>query len=144
MTKLTEYVCQCDACKGMCERAPCHGTPKEMQAIIDAGYGDRLWVNDQWDTEMVYIKPLPSPDSLTGGWVDLHGRCPFYRDGLCELHDKGLKPLEGRTAIHAEGAKARGFYLRQGIAKAWRKPYGQFVLKRFNEQDAAVGHTGVL
>lgn len=26
--------------------------------------------------------------------------CIFFHDGLCELHDKGLKPTEGRLSYH--------------------------------------------
>lgn len=29
------------------------------------------------------------------------GSCAFLKDGLCELHSKGLKPLEGRLAHHS-------------------------------------------
>lgn len=36
-----EQPCTCDKCKNMCE-VPCIGTPKDIEAIIDAGYADRL------------------------------------------------------------------------------------------------------
>lgn len=36
-----EQPCSCDKCKNMCE-VPCIGTPKDIEAIIDAGYADRL------------------------------------------------------------------------------------------------------
>lgn len=65
-----EQPCTCDKCKNMCE-VPCIGTPKDIEAIIDAGYADRL----------------------KDGW------CAFRQpDGLCELHDRGLKPTEGVLA----------------------------------------------
>lgn len=28
------------------------------------------------------------------------GHCTFFRNGLCELHDAGLKPTEGRLSYH--------------------------------------------
>lgn len=68
-----EQPCACDKCKNMC-KVPCIGRPKDIEAIIDAGYADRL------PTEK-------------DGW------CAFRRpDGLCELHDRGLKPTEGVLA----------------------------------------------
>lgn len=36
-----EQPCTCDKCKNMC-KVPCIGTPKDIEAIIDAGYADRL------------------------------------------------------------------------------------------------------
>lgn len=30
-----------------------------------------------------------------------NGWCTFFHDGLCELHDKGLKPTEGRLSHHS-------------------------------------------
>ena len=36
-----EQPCACDKCKNMC-KVPCIGTPKDIEAIIDAGYADRL------------------------------------------------------------------------------------------------------
>lgn len=40
-----EQPCTCDKCKNMCE-VPCIGTPKDIEAIIDAGYADRLKRNN--------------------------------------------------------------------------------------------------
>lgn len=37
--------CACKDCFQMCH-APCCGTPDDMQALIDAGYGDRLMYDD--------------------------------------------------------------------------------------------------
>lgn len=70
-----EQPCTCDKCKNMC-KVPCIGTPKDIEAIIDAGYADRL------------------KETM---WMD--GWCAFRQpDGLCELHDRGLKPTEGVLA----------------------------------------------
>ena len=89
-----EQPCSCDKCKNMCE-VPCIGTPKDIEAIIDAGYADRL-KETKWMTgfRLAREKPIdmiqPAEES---GW------CVFRRpDGLCELHDRGLKPTEGVLA----------------------------------------------
>lgn len=89
-----EQPCACDKCKNMCE-VPCIGTPKDIEAIIDAGYADRL-KETMWMTgfRLAREKPIamiqPAEES---GW------CVFRRpDGLCEPHDRGLKPTEGVLA----------------------------------------------
>lgn len=77
-----EQPCTCDKCKNMCE-VPCIGTPKDIEAIIDAGYADRL-KETMWMVGYLAVKD---------GW------CAFRQpDGLCELHDRGLKPTEGVLA----------------------------------------------
>lgn len=132
MTKLHEYVCSCDTCKNMCKKAPCHGTPEEMLAIMNANprYMDWLHINKQWDTNMVFIRPV-GPYA-----VDLIGQCPFQTsEGMCELHDKGLKPIEGRVAIHKggeDGHPRKG--IRASLAQSWEKPIGQAVLKEFRNR----------
>lgn len=79
-----EQPCTCDKCKNMCE-VPCIGTPKDIEAIIDAGYADRL-KETMWMVGYLAVKD---------GW------CAFRRpDGLCELHDSGLKPTEGVLASY--------------------------------------------
>ena len=88
--------CSCEKCRSMCH-APCLGTPDDIEKLIQAGYGDRLAVA-QWgvgilagvtDKVIAMLQPRLEPN----GW------CTFRRaDGLCELHYKGLKPLEGKLA----------------------------------------------
>ncbi len=88
--------CACQKCKNLCH-TPCLGTPEDIEALIEAGYGDRLMLT-KWGVGILagltnkmisMLQPRLEPD----GW------CTFRReDGLCELHDKGLKPLEGRLA----------------------------------------------
>ena len=50
-----------------------------------------------------------------------NGYCTFFRDGLCELHDLGLKPTEGRLSHHSitkENFKF-GKSLSWNVAKEW-------------------------
>lgn len=102
---LPESQCACDECSAMCKRAPCWGTPEEIQAIIDAGYGDRLmhqWWVGSWskgDTQMVQPAIQGHEGGVSPFWPS--GPCTFLTaDNKCELHDKDLKPMEGRLAIH--------------------------------------------
>lgn len=89
-----EQPCTCDKCKNMCE-VPCIGTPKDIEAIIDAGYADRI-KETMWMVGYLAVKEKPITmiqPTVKDGW------CAFRRpDGLCELHDRGLKPTEGVLA----------------------------------------------
>ena len=91
-------VCNCERCKAQCH-TPCLGTPEDINKLIEAGYQDRL-APTLWAAGMIMglidhpIKML-QPKQEDNGW------CTFYNDGLCELHDKGLKPTEGRLSHHS-------------------------------------------
>lgn len=89
-----EQPCTCDKCKNMC-KVSCIGTPKDIEAIIDAGYADRL-KETMWMVGYLAVKEKPIAmiqPTEKDGW------CVFRRpDGLCELHDRGLKPTEGVLA----------------------------------------------
>lgn len=90
--------CKCEKCRSQC-RTPCIGTPEDITKLIEAGYQSRLSPT-LWAAGMLMgltdhpIKML-QPIREDNGW------CTFYHDGLCELHDKGLKPTEGRLSHHS-------------------------------------------
>lgn len=55
-----EQPCTCDKCKNMCE-VPCIGTPKDIEAIIDAGYADRL-KETMWMVGYLAVKEKTNSD----------------------------------------------------------------------------------
>ncbi len=81
--------CKCQVCKTQC-KTPCFGTPEDMVNIIAAGYQYRVCVQVINGTQM--ITPLPDME---------RGCCTFFRNGLCELHESGLKPTVGKLAHHS-------------------------------------------
>lgn len=89
-----ERPCACDKCKNM-RKVPCIGTPKDMEAIMDAGYADRL----KGTMRMAgYLAVKEKPIAMIQP-TGKDGRRAFRRpDGLRELHDRGLKPAEGVPA----------------------------------------------
>ena len=98
---MQESVCACDKCKKMCLTQPCLGTPDDIYKIIAAGHSSKLslsyWltgmVTDSFDRPVQMIQPKALED----------GSCAFLDDqNLCTLHDLGLKPTEGKVAIHSE------------------------------------------
>lgn len=95
--KYTENECSCEKCKSMC-KTPCVGTPDDMMKLINAGYSERL-SRTGWAAGIMLGTHHKIID-IIAPLKDLEkGRCTFQTDeGLCELHDMGLKPTEGRFA----------------------------------------------
>lgn len=124
--------CACTRCKNMCRIAPCIPDPAGAQKLIDAGYKDKLELG--WYSSTLYdesfdwpcIKPIKKED---------YSACIFFNDeGLCDLHDKGLKPIEGQLAIH--DIKDSG--LRKWICFSWVSKEGIAVMKQFEDSENAV------
>lgn len=89
--------CKCSLCKMQCH-TPCLGTPQDIEGLIDAGYADKL-ASILWCAGMimgVIDVPIPMIQAIAG-----EEYCVFSHNGLCELHDKGLKPTEGRLSHHS-------------------------------------------
>lgn len=114
--------CKCVSCQSQCMREPCLGTPSDIQKIKDAGFSDRI-VPTAWaagillrvTTEVIEMEqPLFDP---------LKGSCTFFNNGLCELHDLGLKPTEGKLSHHSikkdnyNGSRSLSWL----VAKTWIK-----------------------
>ena len=95
--------CTCDSCKAMCSR-PCYTTPRDAERLINAGFAGRLRAENSYDYETYVISPSfkgrEGIDDSAHDWHQ-HQGCTFQdKDGLCELHSLGLKPLEARLVIH--------------------------------------------
>ncbi len=117
--------CKCEMCKNQC-RTPCLGTPEDILRLIDAGYKDRLKPT-MWLTGMALGK-LPYPIPMVQAEVMENGWCTFRRDdGLCELHDLGLKPTEGRLSHHSLTKENYSFSkgLSYNVAKEWLEAKNQ-------------------
>jgi hypothetical protein len=84
--------CSCTTCATMCTRCPCLGTPSDILALIDAGYIDNVGVVTWAAGVFVGIPPIP----VVGLDMKKDGSCCMYDNGLCKLHDTGLKPTEGK------------------------------------------------
>lgn len=97
---MTPITCACDRCRDACARSTCLPTPDEARALIRAGLGDRL-ATYEFDGQR-FVGPAPKgQEGARGLWHTRHeGGCTFFDGRHCELHARGLKPLEGRLAHH--------------------------------------------
>lgn len=126
----------------MCNR-PCWPIPSEIAPIIAAGEGHRLmldwWVgnfrddNDEYDGDVYILCPAnpgrEGQEASSSFWILSEG-CAFHTsDGLCQLHDRGLKPLEGRVAHHRQqNSKVNVHEL---VARAWDTEEGRDVVAQW-------------
>jgi hypothetical protein len=97
------------------------GTPKEIAAIIASGYAQSVELvistNNDPSLDFTVVKPRGNhPTDPT------QGTCVFYEQGKCMLHNAGLKPIEGRVAIHG---KKNPRLLYHHLKRAWNTRLGR-------------------
>jgi len=114
--------CKCSLCKKQCQTCPCLGTPEDIQKIKDAGFADKIFPT-VWAAGLIMGVIDREIDMEQPGFNEETGSCVFYKDGLCQLHDLGLKPTEGRLSHHSH--KIDNFNpkksLAWAVAKEWIK-----------------------
>jgi len=133
-----ESVCSCDTCKNMCIHRPCWPTPEESSDLIDAGYGNRL-MYDWWvlpGGEIPIISPAIVGYENQRAPLFPTGRCTFLtKENLCELHDIGLKPFEGRMS-NCKNLKSD---LHKVVSKFWDCETGSVVVKKWKSLEQNYG-----
>lgn len=122
--------CSCTICQSMC-RTPCLGTPEDIERLVDAGYADRL-VPTEWGVGMIVgliSRPIYMLQAET-----VNGWCTFFHNGLCELHSRGLKPIEGKLAHHTDpiihGNQRISLNVAWLVAKEWMKETNLPIIER--------------
>ncbi len=110
--------CKCKQCQQQCRTCPCLGTPADIERLIDAGYSEQLAETDWCVGKLVGAIPYPIPMVQA---IQTDTGCIFFHDGLCELHDKGLKPTEGRLSHHSTQLEKFRFRnsIAWNVAKEW-------------------------
>lgn len=121
VTGAKSSACSCDRCRDQC-KSPCLGTPEDIEKLVLAGYQDRL-ARTIWLAGKV-MGITDKGVELIAPWVDKEtGFCTFYKDGWCELHEKDLKPTEGRLSSHRTRiVNDRNQVLSWAVAKEWIDP----------------------
>jgi len=86
-----------------------------------------------------YVSMGPKGLMLAGirqalGMELLNSGCVLLTDeGLCSLHDAGLKPTEGRKSCCKNGVNGEGFSLHLAVGKTWNTEAGRAVVARWRE-----------
>jgi len=58
-----------------------------------------------------------------------YGPCTFHKSNLCQLHDMGLKPSEGRMVNHDYDKSTSGVH--EAIAQSWNNPEAQELVRQW-------------
>ena len=96
-TNLKSCTCSCDKCVTMCRTAVCIGTPLDIAKIILAGHIDKL-VMTLWGAGSKY--GIHDKIDMIQLVFDSEKKqcCMLNENNLCNLHDAGIKPSEGKMA----------------------------------------------
>lgn len=131
ITQLQSTECACDICKKMCDR-PCWPSPEEARKLIEMGYSERLML-DYWASEKNIELICPAILTFEGQQAPFIpiGGCTFKdKEGLCMLHDKGLKPIEGRLPDH----NSKIPNLHHEVARLWDNDEGRKLVKEWRNR----------
>jgi hypothetical protein len=122
---IKEYICSCPKCRELCRRVPCLGTPQEIAAIINSGYAylNQLVISTDNDPSLDFTVVKPRGNHPTD---PTKGTCVFYTKGKCVLHSDGLKPVEGRVAMHD---KKTPRLLYHHLKRAWNTKLGRELIE---------------
>lgn len=136
LEKYKPSVCDCKWCRDSCKNRPCWPTPEEALKIIDAGYTKYLmcdfWDDPEGDTYIIG-PAFKGCEGRIPSWSKFTGCCALLSDdGLCKLHSKDLKPLEGRLVSHTNSNKD----VHKLIASLWKSEIGKSVVERWRDETA--------
>jgi len=131
LADIPETSCSCDTCKKMCDR-PCWPTPEEVEELVKKGFGKRLmldWWQRCFSDDIMLVSPaLIGFEQRMAPSLHPIGGCTFQNsDGLCELHQIGLKPIEGRLASCKR--QNNGYDLHKAVSELWDSDKGREVVK---------------
>ena len=125
-TKTTTNSCNCNTCQAMCHQCPCLGTPREMMKLATMPeYQNNISISLIANPIVIgeFGKPITM---LTPDFDEVKGHCSFLVNGLCSLHDAGLKPLEGKTASCNVTDGKKSFDIYKSICEEWEKLSNNF------------------
>jgi len=124
--------CDCEKCSNMC-KAPCCGTPEDFRNLIDNGFGNRLMIDD-WLDEPPMLKPaMKGSESRKAPWETRTEKgCTFWHNGKCDLHNSGLKPTQGKLALHAQSEEECD-YIREIIVNSWETEDADTIIEEWTK-----------
>lgn len=110
--------CSCEICIGYCNR-PGWWTVEEARKVIEAGYAKRMMFEVSPERDFGVLSPaFKGNESNYSLQIYSKQGCTFLKNGLCELYEKGLVPLECRYCHHER--KGLGLKCHLDIEKEWK------------------------
>ena len=126
LNKIESTECSCNQCKLMCYVSPCFPTPEDVDKLLKAGYETLLKPTTYININNFESFNLIAPNSKQIITIDKNGnnivlnKCVMLDDNnLCKLHKLGLKPTEGKLAIHNK-PQDETVEFRVAICETWK------------------------
>lgn len=133
--KVLPSECECERCSVMCQ-APCCGTPEDINKLMKAGYANRLMFDDwpDWDGGSDMLKPaMKGSEGSRAPWeTRTEEGCTFWKDGKCELHKSGLKPIQGKLVTH-DSSDEQIQWIIDKIRRSWKTKKAKAVIKKWKK-----------
>jgi hypothetical protein len=124
--------CGCGACVSYCLR-PGWWTVAEATGALDAGLGRRMMLEMSPDGSFAVLSPaFKGCEGNLAASLHASRGCNFLKDGLCELHDTSLQPLECRFCHHER--RGRGPACHAELGADWNTPVGRALVVRWSRE----------
>lgn len=127
--------CTCDKCKAMCQ-IPCAGSFEDIKKIIEHGFEKKLMLGTYYrlNGDIAFLLPAYKGAECTKAKLMIGNKpCIFQaKNGLCKLHDLGLKPTEGKLALH-DRANPRN--TRYHLVETWLSHDAKELIRSWSEKN---------
>lgn len=127
-----------------CESNPGWMSPEDAEKAMEAGLAGRMmrdWYVSGGNIDVLAPASIgcegrDAPDMdlgsmlkflIQGSWGK--GRCTFLKDGLCELHDSGYKPMQCRESYCCKSEGPSNLEM----SEMWDTPYGRQMVARWKD-----------
>jgi hypothetical protein len=127
------------------------GTVDDMERLLDAGYAHSLmldfwsggsgYTDNPFDHDVLFLAPALVGKGGQQAPFAKSGTCSLLVDDKCTLHDKGLKPIQGKLAcckierVYLDSAgEQRDLDERLPILHTWNTQRGQDVIARWKQE----------
>ena len=123
--------CSCDICKSYCKR-PGWWTVEQAKKAILMGYSHRMMmeISPQFDFAVLSPAFYGCEGFIATNEASKNG-CNFLKDGLCELHNTDILPLECAFCHHER--VGQGIICHETILKEWKTLDAQLLVAEWQK-----------
>ena len=124
--------CQCEVCRSYCAR-PGWWTVKEFESVLLTPFYKRVML--EVAPEMTFGVLSPAFNGCENHFALQQfskNKCCFFKNGLCELAEVQLMPLECRYCHHDR--KGKGLDCHNAIEKEWHSAEGASLIESWMEK----------
>ena len=123
--------CTCSICCEYCKR-PGWWTVEQAELAISKGYAERMMMEISPQFDFAVLSPaFHGCEGFIATKEGYISGCNFLKNGLCELHDTDILPLECAFCHH--NRKGQGIKCHMSIEKQWKTVKGQRLVARWQK-----------